>query len=79
MGTAGTTTLALAFGGKQPGITAETEKFDGTSWTNVASLSTARTGLGGVGSEAAGLAFWRGNSRSSNNSNRRMERSSLYN
>jgi hypothetical protein len=39
----GIQTAALAFGGRNPGVTAATEEYDGTSWTtNSASLSTAR-------------------------------------
>jgi len=44
LGTAGTTTLALAYGGGSP-ASALTESFDGTSWTEVADLATARYGV----------------------------------
>ena len=59
VGTAGTTTLALAFGGRQnpPVYSALTEKFDGTSWTEVADLTTGRINPGGCGSELAGICY----------------------
>jgi hypothetical protein len=41
LGGAGTQTAALAFGGSTPSYTAATESYNGTSWTNVASLNTA--------------------------------------
>jgi hypothetical protein len=44
LGTAGTTTSALAYGGGSP-ASALTESFDGTSWTEVADLATARYGV----------------------------------
>jgi hypothetical protein len=38
--------------------TAATEEYDGTSWTtSPASLSTARQGLGGAGTQPAALGF----------------------
>ena len=42
----GTTTDALAFGGT-PGTLAITEAWNGTTWTEVADLSTGRAALGG--------------------------------
>ena len=49
-GGAGTQTAALAFGGRfPPGDTALTEQYDGTSWTEVNDLNTARRNLGGAG------------------------------
>jgi len=44
LGTAGTTTAALAYGGGSP-ASALTERFDGTSWTEVGDLATARYGV----------------------------------
>jgi len=44
LGTAGTTSGALAYGGGSP-ASALTEQFDGTSWTEVADLATARYGV----------------------------------
>jgi hypothetical protein len=48
LGGAGTQTAALAFGGKIPPLSAATESYDGTSWTEVNDLNTAREGLTGV-------------------------------
>ena len=48
----GTQTAALGFGIYANGVT---QKYDGTSWTNTASLATARNGLGGAGTQASGL------------------------
>ena len=46
LGSAGTQASALAFGGDPNGVgatTAATESWNGTSWTTVNSLNTART------------------------------------
>ena len=52
----GIQTSALMFGGGSPG--AVTESYDGTSFTEVADLNTARNGLGGAGaSNTSALAF----------------------
>jgi hypothetical protein len=40
-----------------PTITAATEEYDGTTWTNVASLSAVKELLGGAGSTSQGIAF----------------------
>jgi len=56
MGTAGTNTDALAFGGGAT-ATAVTEEWNGSSWTEIADLSTARQQLGSAGTTAAALAF----------------------
>jgi hypothetical protein len=37
--------------------TAATEEYDGTSWTTVNSMNTARYSLGAAGTQTAGLAF----------------------
>mgnify|MGYP003111503534 FL=1 len=50
-----TNTAALAFGGKPN--QAETELWNGTNWTEVNDLNTARRALGAAGSNTAGLAF----------------------
>ena len=55
--TAGTTTSYLVAGGVTPGITALTELYNGTSWTEVADLATARTSLGGAGTGSEALAM----------------------
>ena len=49
MGGAGTTTSALAFGGTTPSITAITESWNGTNWTEVGDLNVARKEIGGAG------------------------------
>jgi hypothetical protein len=54
---AGTQTAALYFGGRLPGTTKNTEKYDGTSWTEVNNLNTAREYLGGAGTQTAALAI----------------------
>jgi len=46
----------LAFGGNDGASTAATESYNGTSWTNDTSMSTARWGLVGVGTQLAALA-----------------------
>ena len=56
--TQGSTTSALAFGGSVPPGTALTESWDGTSWTEVADLATARYDIGGSGTgNTSALAF----------------------
>ena len=45
----GSSTSALAAGGGSPGIVAITESWDGTSWTEVADLATARVAAAGSG------------------------------
>jgi hypothetical protein len=47
----------LGFGGQTTVNLAATEEYNGTSWTNSTSLTTARKFLGGAGTQAAGLAF----------------------
>jgi len=52
----GTTTAALGFGGEYPGgIVALTESWNGSSWTEVNDLNTARFGLAGAGTQGATL------------------------
>ena len=51
---AGTTTSALCFGGlKPPGevLMGETESWNGSAWTEVSDLNTARQDLGGAGAD----------------------------
>jgi hypothetical protein len=46
LGGCGTQTAALGFGGYlSPGNTAATESYDGSSWTSVNSMNTARRNL----------------------------------
>ena len=57
----GSSTSGLGFGGYKgpPGYAAETEDWNGTNWTEVADLNTARSGggSGGVTNNASALAF----------------------
>jgi hypothetical protein len=46
--------IAIAGG---PPNTANTESYNGTSWTEVNNLSTARHALGGAGTSSSALAF----------------------
>ena len=46
MGGQGTSTLAICFGGEEPGFTGKTELWDGTNWTEVNDMNTARYTLG---------------------------------
>ena len=52
---AGTQTAGLAFGGNP--TTADSEEYNGTSWTEGNNLNTARTSLAGAGIQTAALAF----------------------
>jgi len=52
----GTSTDGLLFGGA-PGDLAVTEKYDGTTWTEVADLNLGRYEIGAGGTPAAALAF----------------------
>ena len=56
MGGAGTTTAGLVFGGS-PGPTANTESWNGSAWTEVNNLNTARNQLAGLGTQDSALAF----------------------
>ena len=53
----GSNSSALAFGGYETSARAFTESYDGTSWTEVNDLNTARYGLGGRGTTTAALGF----------------------
>ena len=52
----GTVDLAVIYGGGSPGVTANTETWDGTSWTETTNLSTARKAMGTT-SQSSTLAF----------------------
>ena len=52
---AGIQTAALYFGGESPSTTAVTESWNGTSWTEVGDLNTARAELAGIGSSTLAL------------------------
>ena len=54
---AGTPTAGLAFGGEVPPLTADTETYNGTSWTEVNNLTTARQELAGNGTQTSALAY----------------------
>ncbi len=45
---AGTQTAALAFGGNGGSVTAVNESYNGTTWTELGDLNTARRGAGGA-------------------------------
>ena len=50
---AGSTTSALIAGGQSPGATANTETWDGSSWTEVNNLATANETIIGAGSSSS--------------------------
>ena len=52
---AGSTTAGMVFGGSEPAASAKTELWDGTSWTEVADLATARQGSGSAGTTLSAL------------------------
>jgi hypothetical protein len=55
---AGTQTATLGFGGRTlPGVVANTESFNGSTFSPVNSMNTARSGLGGTGTQTAALGF----------------------
>ena len=63
LGSAGTQTAGLAFGGINaqgaggtPAINA-TEHYDGSAWTGGGNMATARNSLAGAGTQTTGLAF----------------------
>jgi hypothetical protein len=55
---AGTQTAGLAFGGSTTVRVANTEEYDGSTWTAGGNLNTTRNFLAGAGTQTAGLAFW---------------------
>ena len=57
LGGAGTSSLALSFGGFVAAVSAVTESWNGTSWSAENALNTARSGLGGCGSSSDALSF----------------------
>ena len=57
-GAAGTNSAALLFGGNTPPSTNKTEAYNGTSWTEVNDLNTARHGNGGAGTSNSSISFW---------------------
>ena len=57
LGSAGTQTAGLGFGGYDTAVTAATEEYDGSAWTAGGNLNTARQQLAGVGTQTSGLSF----------------------
>ena len=53
----GTATATLVAGGEIPALTANTETWNGSSWTEVNDLNTARSSHGGAGIYTAALMF----------------------
>ena len=47
----------MAFGGQSPGYTANTELWNGTNWTEVNNLNTARAYMAGAGTSTSALGF----------------------
>jgi hypothetical protein len=60
LGTAGTQTAALAFGGRIPPATGATEEYDGSTWTTILQwkFKTARYNLAGAGTSTSRISFW---------------------
>jgi len=56
-GAGASNTAALAFGGGTPACTACTEAYNGTSWSTGGAMITARTALGGAGTDTSALAW----------------------
>ena len=54
-GSAGTTSLALVWGGETPAFTINTETWNGSTWTEVANLPVARFAMGGFGTSTAAV------------------------
>jgi hypothetical protein len=66
----GVQTAGIVFGGYNTASTGLTESYNGTSWTNLPSMSTARNVGSGTGSQTAALSS--GGSPNTS-SNRRMD------
>ena len=65
----GTKTAALGIsGGGAPGVTTNTEQYDGSAWTEIANVNTGRANSGGAGTTTAGL-FYGGGTPTANASN----------
>jgi hypothetical protein len=54
---AGTQTAALAFGGESPPATGTTESYNGSAWTEVNDLNTARMQVSWIWNSNTALAF----------------------
>ena len=58
MGSAGTSTAALGFGGNPPNAAKETESWNGTNWTEIGDMNVGKDNTpGGAGTNTAALAF----------------------
>jgi hypothetical protein len=57
MGSAGTQTAGLSFGGVDTASTADTEEYNGSGWSEVNNMSNARSYLSGCGTQTAALAM----------------------
>ena len=60
-GQGGTTTAAVCFGGNVPPVTNKTETYDGSSWTEVNTLTTARMHICGFGTSGTAVVAASGN------------------
>ena len=56
LGGAGVTTSALGFGGNTPPYTADTEEYNGSTWSEGGDVNTARQTTGAGSSNSAALA-----------------------
>ena len=74
MASAGDATAALCIGGYSTAVLAQTEIWDGTSWTETTDLSTGRYFIVGAGTTSAGLGMGGETSTAASNKYRRMER-----
>ena len=57
MAAAGTQTAALSIAGYSGGYLSTAETWNGTTWSKITNLATARDYLGGAGTQTLGLAF----------------------
>ena len=60
-GQGGTPTAAVIYGGRIPAVTGNTETYNGTSWTEVNNLNTARTQICGFGTSGTAVVAASGN------------------
>ena len=57
LGSAGTQTAALGFGGSSTSVLTNTEEYDGSAWTAGGNLPGVINYHGGAGTQTAGLSF----------------------
>jgi len=55
LGSAGTPSAALGFGGAEPGYSAKTESWNGSAWSEVNDLNTARRSMAGTGVQTSAI------------------------